>query len=76
MPFVAAGRNKARIQQVMDLVPAPAEPATASRAKTTAEAAAEPRWLTEQERAGWLATVALMSRLPAALDAHCRVTQA
>jgi DNA-binding MarR family transcriptional regulator len=49
---------------------APAEPGTAPRAKTTAEAAAEPRWLTEQERAGWLATVALMSRLPAALDAR------
>ncbi len=34
------------------------------------EAADGPRWLTEQERAAWLATAAIMVTLPAALDAR------
>jgi len=41
-----------------------------SPAAMSTECAEEPRWLTDEERAAWLATAALMITLPAALDAR------
>jgi DNA-binding MarR family transcriptional regulator len=37
---------------------------------TSSSAAAEPRWLTDDERAGWMAAAALLIKLPGALDAQ------
>ena len=37
---------------------------------TTTAASVEPRWLSDAERAAWLATAAIMITLPAALDAR------
>ena len=38
----------------------------------TTSTPAQPRWLSDEERAAWLATAAIMTTLPAALDARLR----
>ena len=46
------------------------ESASGSAKAPSAEAAAEPRWLNQEELAAWLANSAIMISLPAALDAR------
>jgi len=53
--------------------PQPQEPDPPSRSKDQQSGpVGEPRWLTSEERAAWLAVVGMIARLPAALDAQLR----
>ncbi|MGY5765632.1 MarR family winged helix-turn-helix transcriptional regulator [Brachybacterium sp. DNPG3] len=47
-------------------------PQTDPTAASTSEPPAEPRWLSEEERRAWMATTALITLLPAELDARLR----